>query len=79
MFVALLVAAGVTALVAVGMMLASLKRSRRLTVPRGLASAALGVGIVAAAAVGVVAVSAPAQAAPQPTGPVVTDLQLPTR
>ena len=48
MFVALLVAAGVTALVAVGMMLASLKRSRRLTVPRGLASAALGVGIVAA-------------------------------
>jgi len=79
MFVALLVAVGVTALVAVGMMLASLKRSRRLTVPRGLASAALGIGIVAAAAVGVVAVSAPAQAAAHPTGPVVTDLQLPTR
>jgi predicted MFS family arabinose efflux permease len=78
MFVALLVAVGVTALVAVVMMLVTLQRSARLTVVRGLASAAMGVGIVAAAAVGVVAVSAPAEAA-TPHGPVVTDLQLPTR
>ena len=79
MFVALLVAAGVTALVAVVMMLVTLQRSAQLTLVRGFASAALGVGIVAAAAVGVVAVSAePAQAAPAP-GPAVVDLQLPTR
>jgi hypothetical protein len=79
MFVALLVAVGVTALVAVVMMLVTLQRSARLTLGRGFASAALGVGIVAAAAVGVVAVSAqPAQAA-APHGPVVADLQLPTR
>jgi len=79
MFVALLVAAGVTALVAVAMMLVTLRRSARLTLVRGLASAAMGVGIVAAAAIGVVAVSAqPAQAA-ETRAPVVADLQLPTR
>lgn len=79
MFVALLVAAGATALVAVVMMLVALQRSARLTIARGFASAALGVGIVAAAAGGIVAVSAqPAQAA-APRGAVVADLQLPTR
>jgi hypothetical protein len=79
MFVALLVAGGVTALVAVGMMLVTLRRSARLTVMRGLASAAMGVGIVAAASLGVVAVSAQPAQAVAPHGPVVADLQLPTR
>jgi hypothetical protein len=79
MFVALIVAVGVTALVAVAMMLVTLARSARLTVARGLASAALVLGVLATASVGVVALSAqPAQAA-APTGHVVTDLQLPTR
>ncbi|MGN6324671.1 hypothetical protein [Pseudolysinimonas sp.] len=79
MFVALLVAAGATALVAVVMMLVTLQRSARLTLVRGFASAALGVGIVAAAAVGVVAVSAAPAEAAAPHGPVIADLQLPTR
>jgi hypothetical protein len=80
MFVALIIAVGVTALVAVAMMLVSLQRTARLTVVRGLASAALGIGIVAVAALGIVSVSAqPAQAAPHLSGPVVTDLQLPTK
>jgi hypothetical protein len=78
MFVALLVALGVTALVAVGMMLVSLQRSARLTIARGLVSAGLGLGVVAAVATGVLALSAqPAQAA-APVSSVV-DLQLPTR
>lgn len=79
MFVALIVALSVTALVAVGMMLVTLRRSARLTVARGLASAALGVGVVAAAATGVLALSAqPAQAA-APVTSTSADLQLPTR
>jgi hypothetical protein len=79
MFVALIFAVGVTALVAIVMMLVTLRRSARLTIGRGLASAALGVGVVAAAALGIVSVSAqPAQAA-APHGQVVTDLQLPTK
>jgi len=77
MFVALILAAGVTALVAVGMMLVALLRSRRLTLGRSMLGAALAVGVVAASATGIVAVSAqPAQAAP---APMITDLQLPTR
>jgi hypothetical protein len=79
MFVALIFAVGVTALVAIVMMLVTLRRSARLTIARGMASAALGIGVVAAAALGIVAVSAqPAQAA-APHGVVVDDLQLPTK
>ena len=79
MFVALIIAVGVTALVAVAMMLVTLRRSARLTLARGMASAALAFAVVIIAVGGVVAASAqPAQAA-APSGPVVTDLQLPTR
>lgn len=78
MFVALIFAVGVTALVAIVMMLVALRRSAHLTLGRTLAGLALGAGVVASAALGIVAVSAqPAQAA-APHGPVVTDLQLPT-
>lgn len=78
MFVALIFALGVTALVAIVMMLVTLSRSARLTLGRGIASLALGAGVVATAALGIVAVSAqPAQASPT-HGPVVADLQLPT-
>jgi hypothetical protein len=78
MFVALLVALGATALVAIGMMLVALRRNARLTIARGLVSLGLGLGVVAVVATGVLALSAqPAQAA-APVNSVV-DLQLPTR
>jgi len=78
MFAALIVALGATALVAVGMMTVTLGRSSRLTVGRGVASAALALGVVVAATTGVLALSAqPAQAA-APTISTI-DLQLPTR
>ncbi|GAA2087298.1 hypothetical protein GCM10009840_26490 [Pseudolysinimonas kribbensis] len=78
MFVALLVALGVTALVAVAMMLVALQRSARLTIARGLVSLGLCLGVVAVVATGVLALSSqPAQAA-APVSTVV-DLQLPTR
>ena len=81
MFVALILAAGVTALVAVGMMLVSLSRNARLTIGRGLLSGVMAVGVVAASVTGIVAVSAqPAQAQPADrTGAQIVDLQLPTR
>ncbi len=84
---AVILAGGVTALVAVGMMLVSLHRSARLTVRRTPLSIALGIGVIAIAGVGVAAVSAaPAQAAATTTQNPVTDtgagtspdLQLPT-
>lgn len=86
LFAAVIVAAGVTALVALGMMLLSMHRSARLTVLRGLATAGLGLGVVAVAVGGVLAVSpSSAQATTDTTGPtyVVTsnddpDIQLPT-
>lgn len=86
LFAAVIVAAGVTALVALGMMLFGMHRSARLTALRGLATAGLGLGVVSIAVAGVLAVSpASAQAAPDQTGPtyVVTShddpgLQLPT-
>ncbi len=87
---AVILAGGVTALVAIGMMILSLHRSARLNVVRGALSLALVVGVIAIPGFGVVALSAqPAQATPnfsQPsvqqqmvdsgTGP--TDIQLPT-
>jgi multisubunit Na+/H+ antiporter MnhB subunit len=83
---AVIVAAGVTALVALGMTMFTLHRSARLTVLRALGTAGLGLLVVAAAAIGVLTVSpASAQAAPGDTAPAVSttvdddlDLQLPT-
>lgn len=86
LFAAVIVAAGATALAALGMMLFGMHRSARLTALRGLAAAGLGLGVVTIAVAGVLAVSpTSAQAAPAPSGPtyVVTshdgpELQLPT-
>ncbi|WP_395640555.1 hypothetical protein [Pseudolysinimonas sp.] len=84
LFAAVIVAAGVTALVALGLMLFGMHRSARLTVLRGLATAGLGLGVVTIAIGGVVAVSpTSAQAAPEQSGPTYVvssddDLQLPT-
>ncbi len=79
MFVALIVALGATALVALAMMLVTLRRSARLTVARGMASGALALGVLAAAATGIVAVSTQSAEAAAPSAPLVADLQLPTR
>lgn len=85
LFAAVIVAAGVTALVALGMMLFGMHRHARLTALRGLATAGLAAGVIAIAIGGVLAVSpSSAQAAPEPVGPtyLVTsdepDVQLPT-
>lgn len=84
LFAAVIVAAGVTALVALGIMLFGMQRSGRLNVLRGLGTAGLSLGVIAIAVGGVVAVSpSSAQASPEHTGPtyVVTsddDIQLPT-
>jgi formate hydrogenlyase subunit 3/multisubunit Na+/H+ antiporter MnhD subunit len=85
LFAAVIVAAGVTALVALGMMVFGMHRHARLTTLRGLATGALALGVITVAIGGVLAVSpSSAQAAPEQTGPtyVVTsdeaDIQLPT-
>jgi formate hydrogenlyase subunit 3/multisubunit Na+/H+ antiporter MnhD subunit len=85
LFAAVIVAAGVTALVALGMMVFGMHRHARLTALRALATAGLALGVITVAVGGVLAVSpSSAQAAPEQTGPtyVVTsdepDLQLPT-
>lgn len=86
LFAAVIVAAGVTALVALGMMLFGMHRNARLTALRGLATAGLGLGVVSIAVGGVLAVSpASAQASSDTSGPtyVVTSdddpaIQLPT-
>jgi formate hydrogenlyase subunit 3/multisubunit Na+/H+ antiporter MnhD subunit len=85
LFAAIIVAAGVTALVALGMMVFGMYRSSRLTALRALGTAGLALGVVSIAVGGVLAVSpSPAQAAPEQAGPtyVVTsdevDTQLPT-
>lgn len=85
LFAAVIVAAGATALVALGMMLFGMHRHSRLTALRGLATAGLALGVISIAIGGVLAVSpTSAQAAPDQTGPtyVVTsddvDIQLPT-
>lgn len=81
---AVIVAASVTALVAVGMMFAALRRRARLTGMRAVATAGLALGVVSIAVGGVVAVQpAVAQSAPEETAPYVLvstsdDLQLPT-
>lgn len=85
LFAAVIVAAGVTALVALAMMVFGMHRSARLTVVRGLATVGLGLGVVSIAVGGVLAVSpSSAQAAPEPSGPTILvtsgddELQLPT-
>lgn len=85
LFAAVIVAAGVTALVALGMMLFGMHRHARLTAFRGLATAGLALGVITIAVGGVLAVSpTSAQATPDQAGPtyVVTtddpDIQLPT-
>lgn len=86
LFAAIIVAAGVTALVALGMMLLALHRSSRLTLLRAIGTAGLALGVVAVASLGVVAVSpTSAQAGPNGGGPPVSepvddglDIQLPT-
>jgi formate hydrogenlyase subunit 3/multisubunit Na+/H+ antiporter MnhD subunit len=85
LFAAVIVAAGVTALVALAMMVFGMHRHARLTALRGLATAGLALGVITVAVGGVLAVSpSSAQAAAEQSGPtyVVTsdgpDLQLPT-
>lgn len=85
LFAAVIVAAGVTALAALGMMLFGMHRSSRLTALRGLVTAGLALGVVSIAVGGVLAVSPnAAQAAPDHTGPTYVvssdegDSQLPT-
>ena len=84
LFAAVIIAAGVTALAALGLMIFGMHRNARLTVLRGLATAGLGLGVVSIAIGGVLAVSpSSAQAAPEQTGPTYVvssndDLQLPT-
>ncbi len=83
-FAAVIVAAGVTALVALGIMLFGMQRSGRLNVLRGLGTAGLSLGVIAIAVGGVLAVSpSSAQASPAHTGPTYVvssddDIQLPT-
>lgn len=85
LFAAVIVAAGATALVALGMMLFGMHRSSRLTALRGLATAGLALGVITIAVGGVLAVSpTSAQAAPEQAGPTYvvssddSDTQLPT-
>lgn len=82
---AMIVAAGVTALVALGFMLGALRRRQRLTIRAITASAGAALAVVGLAVGGVVAASPdPAQAAPEPANRYVVesgdpfDLQLPT-
>jgi multisubunit Na+/H+ antiporter MnhB subunit len=82
---AVITAAGVTALVALGLMVVALHRSARLTAVRGAATVALGLGVIAVAALGIVAVSpGAAQATTDDAAPLIVpaedgpDLQLPT-
>lgn len=84
LFAAVIVAAGVTALVALGLMLFGMHRSARLTALRGLATAGLGLGVISIAVGGVVAVSPSSAQAETPSHAptyVVSsddDVQLPT-
>jgi hypothetical protein len=81
---AVIVAAGVTALVALGLMLIGMHRTARLTVVRALGTVGLGVGVVVIAVGGVVAISPTSAQAETPSkGPTYVvssqdDIQLPT-
>ena len=86
LFAAVIIAAGVTALVAMGMTFFAMRRTARLTGTRVLAAAGLGLAVVSIAVGGVLAVSpSSAQAAPDQAAPYVVipsgddlDVQLPT-
>jgi hypothetical protein len=85
---ALVLAGGITAAVAIAMMVVKQHRAARLTASRGVMSATLGLGVLALAGLGIVALSpVPAQAVVTvsstsstvfPSGTAI-DLQLPTR
>lgn len=79
---ALILAGGVTALVAIVMMVVRQYRAAQLTAGRGMLSASLGLGIMALAALSIVALSpvaAEASVAPaSSTSSSVVDVQLPT-
>jgi hypothetical protein len=83
-FAAVIVAAGVTALVALGLMLVGMHRTARLTALHALGTVGLGVGVVAIAVGGVVAISPSSAHAETPSnGPTYVvsshdDIQLPT-
>jgi len=86
MSAALIVAAAVTALVALGMMMLALHRRARLTIVKSGASVLAGLAVVAIAVLGVVTVSPSGAQAVSDDVPAVTvdapdqvtDLQLPT-
>jgi len=82
---AVILAGGVTALVAIAMMVVRQYRAAQLTPGRGVLSVSLGLGIMALAGLGIVALSpVAAQAAVTPVsstssvGTSVVDVQLPT-
>ncbi|MEO5534465.1 MAG: hypothetical protein ABIR17_04960 [Pseudolysinimonas sp.] len=85
-FAAVIVAAGATALVALGMMFFGMRRTHNLTGLRALATVGVAVAVISVAIGGVFAVSpAPAQASPNDSSPTFTysttdspDIQLPT-
>jgi FtsH-binding integral membrane protein len=86
LFAAVIVAAAVTALVALAMMLFGMQRTHNLTGLRALATAGIAVAVISVAIGGVFAVSpSPAQASPNDSAPTFTysttdspDIQLPT-
>ncbi|MFC5501895.1 hypothetical protein ACFPJ4_06530 [Lysinimonas soli] len=76
---ALILAGGVTAVVAIVLMLVGQYRSARLTASRSALSVSLGIGVMALAGLGIVALSpVSAQAASTPPAHTVVDVQLPT-
>jgi hypothetical protein len=79
---ALVLAGGITAVVAIAMMIVKQHRAARLTASRGVLSVTLGLGVLALAGLGIVAlspVSAQAVATVSSTSTTVVDVQLPTR
>jgi NADH:ubiquinone oxidoreductase subunit 6 (subunit J) len=78
---AVILAGGVTALVAIVMMVVRQYRASQLTAGRGALSVSLGIGIMALAGLGIVALSPVAAQASTPTSTTtssVVDVQLPT-
>ena len=76
---ALILAGGVTAVVAIVMMVVGQYRSARLTASSGALSVSLGVGVMALVGLGIVALSpVSAEAAGTPPASSVVDVQLPT-
>jgi hypothetical protein len=79
---AILLAGGVTVVVAIAMMLVAQHRAARLTAGRGVLSVTLALGVLALAGLGIVAlspVSAQAVVPVSSTSSHVADVQLPTR